>query len=1850
MSISPDSTGAAAPQSDDHAASPSSPVLHNETLASPASISNSSTNQHIHIPPASPRAPSVDLMADLEPELERQRLPRLHALSGHNPGPSNNWTLTSSQAPGGGVEDASVGAESASSMDHALAGPSSPTIHRSPGFARSVGLASAGGALGMDVGSGSPMTMPVRGSSNTSNRSPIAAASVNRRNPNASPSLTRVAAPHRSSPIQIRHSALSSPRSISQDSNQDDESFSNALGMHTGAAQGDQMSSSLGLITSPPRSREASATSPPPTVSGPGAPLGGQGESAPTQSTLNASFVDPHAYANTNEDSEGMQTLVPLRNVDDSASGKEPSNGMGLELGLSNPTPPGSPPASQRSTAQGVWRRDSSMSPSGRNLVTLAPLNGISSTGVTDPRSPVSPTAPGADDPERIVQVDDGEPRQLNSGRNAGPSGAGPSVTEMFRVMSRPSRPSSVVASDLPAGAVGDLAQTQEAGQAPAISFEHAASPIPPLPAPTPPLGTTYSSFGPSNANFPTQAIPGSFASTGAGTAAGAPPGTTPWATATGRRTRKYDFDMRRDCDAFGREMDEFYSYVEAPQFREHWEAFKEWIDLGSGAGAQEKAEKEGLDVPGEAEIHADVGTTRKDTIGSEMEWTSLPSSTRRRTLLQLLSELEVRDSLTRQRASRALLYLLQGNFRDTLGEEHQIQWMMENARMVRSLGGIEEITRALKNACWKHDWLSALPDEIRSSTESQSPNDAQAAEKDPNQAPSAPAVALADDGRRQPLMTHENKLDFLDEINLEIALHFAQLYILVETGRGEPELGDELMSLDPPLPVFLFGLVASLRDKNAKGYPVKKLLLLLWKTLLAALGGDADIERCKMLARQLEGLPPKKNVDEASGERNTKATPLDMKAFHEEITNKFPTYESTRRPDELPLDKIATAVNPIPARKMFGHHDTNANGAQANAQGGPGNAQGQPGTPAPTPPASPGPKVGKQKYQTDQNRPFVFPFSRSVQGGKMVPKSIEEAAQLYKEHMTVGLDMWQTWRLREQVLHDESGVAIGADGKRIGVGVGGARAGNGQTLGIESGPNAYGEFKHSYGSILSPIARRGDLTMDDAASSSQGSRSPSTTEAPLSYTTERRKARNGSTMSSGGPFSVRGEPTAERLHELEMELEAELARVEGDHMLAVLDNPKYVSLCNTLAQQRLDARRLQRVDLIYRNAIQHLHPTAIVLLKLLLATVTQQSSTNSPHSQAVAEGISPEEAPPPTLEDIDIVRHREITSKAVSAIILLIMRWFKTSHAMKFHYFSQLLVDSNSLLLILKMFGLQETANTVRAINEAPNFKFFKYCELYCGKEERLHQPEDTYPDPLYGVGAAGRTTNSPPPPGGIAALPLRGDEVELMREYSFRNFSCAVNFLRVLQKLTKRKTHRVLMMVQYKSSNQLKRVLKIPHPGVQKYVLKMLKSQVPFCGRKWRQANMKVITAIYLHLRPDLREEWLSGADIDQDVEESLPQEQACRNLVKFYNLTRFGNGGPLAAGGHGHGHAHRRSLSTGVPEGGLGGPHGPPLPGASAAPHHPNSGQQGPAQATPGLSSPSRSLAGFFDTDLHLPPLRRRTESTAGTLRYIPDDLLDGYLDEYEDVLGELFGFPDAAAIGAGGMEQESGTSIESGAESEESAWRDDRWALNQSGAENAWARLGEILGDTESISDSESINLGDLGSESSASTTDLAKGAMEGEGEMHMPPPPEGAQSWEHLSPREMRVLTSPRPTTPGSPGARRRRHSRSSSTESSGSPARPTGQIRRSSSSGLAHASSEDGAAAALLRPNAQRAVRSNSDSSQLRPVLSFGPELLEDDQDEEEEEVGEEEEYVDEIPRPNPQPGGIDEVEHLWSE
>lgn len=153
-----------------------------------------------------------------------------------------------------------------------------------------------------------------------------------------------------------------------------------------------------------------------------------------------------------------------------------------------------------------------------------------------------------------------------------------------------------------------------------------------------------------------------------------------------------------------------------------------------------------------------------------------------------------------------------------------------------------------------------------------------------------------------------------------------------------------------------------------------------------------------------------------------------------------------------------------------------------------------------------------------------------------------------------------------------------------------------------------------------------------------------------------------------------------------------------------------------------------------------------------------------------------------------------------------------------------------------------------------------------------------------------------TPPPPAKLPEVdelgyPITGNLPQTpITNFAPRFFLTNINLLRLLQKITKRKAHRALLMVQYKSSTILRKSIKIPQPDLRLYTLKLFKSQVPYCGRKWRQTNMRVITAIYLHCRPELRDEWLCGGDVDGVVEEAVPLEQASRSLVHWWHLKTY------------------------------------------------------------------------------------------------------------------------------------------------------------------------------------------------------------------------------------------------------------------------------------------------------------------------------------------------------------------------
>ncbi|KAL8992042.1 MAG: hypothetical protein Q9169_007418 [Polycauliona sp. 2 TL-2023] len=705
-------------------------------------------------------------------------------------------------------------------------------------------------------------------------------------------------------------------------------------------------------------------------------------------------------------------------------------------------------------------------------------------------------------------------------------------------------------------------------------------------------------------------------------------------------------------------------------------------------------------------------------------------------------------------------------------------------------------------------------------------------------------------------------------------------MYMMIEVARWGPaattfQMRKALSELEPDLLQYLTQLIAKTRWQDAPWLPFTRLLLLYWKALLLLFGGSEELQNSK------EALKTENDVSKDEHDEGfITATPLDYHLFRQEITSKYPAYNPP--PPLLPIELENNSIlPPLPNHPSRQTSQENLRMASDSAATGtPGSIFYQPvhiATPAPSPPpspAGPGGKGGKkQNYQTNQNFPFLYPPpdpTSNVVGGKGnaglqdqlvgkrwegsdVPASILEAGQLFASRMRMSRSIRQLWEVREQYIRHERG---------------------------------WNEVN------------KGNASPDSDGSVIEEDES----DEPEEKTTD-------SSASGKGPKDERRPETQDEE-----------------------------------VQRRLDA-----IETFYRNALPHLQSLVLVLWKIVFTNVSYLvTQVNGQNGLAVPNGISfPDDnlengpgkrkANPnaasqegiangnpaefehetdPAVEELNAIRLREISTKAISAILVTLLRWFKLSHILKFEYLTQLLLDANYLPLILKLFAHQDVDRAVDQKNDRDDLNFFHFCHLnstHPPSPSQQNPPSPTSsPSPSLPTRDPNQICNlspqssphSPnqgyvlPPPGnhpkptvdelGYPTAPLPSTP---LTTYSPRFFHTTTTLLSLLQKITSSHAHRSLLLVQYKSSTILRKYLKIPQPQLRRGVLKLFKQQVMFCGRKWRQGNMRVITSVYLHLgMRGLRDEWLSGGDVDGVVEEAVPVECAWRGLVGWWHLKGY------------------------------------------------------------------------------------------------------------------------------------------------------------------------------------------------------------------------------------------------------------------------------------------------------------------------------------------------------------------------
>lgn len=417
----------------------------------------------------------------------------------------------------------------------------------------------------------------------------------------------------------------------------------------------------------------------------------------------------------------------------------------------------------------------------------------------------------------------------------------------------------------------------------------------------------------------------------------------------------------------------------------------------------------------------------------------------------------------------------------------------------------------------------------------------------------------------------------------------------------------------------FLSEVIAKLRWDEASIVPHAQVFLLFWKSVLLVFGGSKELAEAK---KATSDHP----YEDGKDKDIIMASPLDYHVFRQEITSKYPAYIPPQLSVPLEPDN-SSFLPPLP------HQTTRNNGANGILPPQPGSQTGgasilhQPvhiATPAPSPPPSPG--VGgkggkKQNYQTNQNFPFMYPpldASSNSTGGK---------GNAALQDVLVGR-RWEGSDVPASIL--EAGELFS---KRVRM----TRA----LRQLWEERERFMKFERGWDATDSDIIDELDLS---------------------SLTLEEKEEL--------GLVKPENKPAPED--------------VEVDYG----PNPELLS---ERIKQRLDA-----VEKFYAGSVSQLQSTVIALLRVLLVQytvlMTQQPQIPQQYagmpgvngrangggpmrshdgSNGAANGAANAEPPELSSEELDAARTREITQKAVTGVILLLLKWFKISRKSTAHLLS---------------------------------------------------------------------------------------------------------------------------------------------------------------------------------------------------------------------------------------------------------------------------------------------------------------------------------------------------------------------------------------------------------------------------------------------------------------------------------------------------------------------------------------------------------------------------------------------------
>ncbi|XP_065763307.1 striatin-interacting protein 1 isoform X2 [Muntiacus reevesi] len=210
----------------------------------------------------------------------------------------------------------------------------------------------------------------------------------------------------------------------------------------------------------------------------------------------------------------------------------------------------------------------------------------------------------------------------------------------------------------------------------------------------------------------------------------------------------------------------------------------------------------------------------------TDRKWTELDTNQHRTHAMRLLDGLEVTAREKRLKVARAILYVAQGTFGECSSEAEVQSWMRYNTFLLLEVGTFNALVELLN---MEIDNSAACSSAVRK-----------------------PAISLADSTDLRVLLNIMYLI--VETVHQECEGDKAEWRTMRQTFRAE--LGSPLYNSEP-FAIMLFGMVTKFCSGHAPHFPMKKVLLLLWKTVLCTLGGFEELQSMKAEKRTILGLPP---------------------------------------------------------------------------------------------------------------------------------------------------------------------------------------------------------------------------------------------------------------------------------------------------------------------------------------------------------------------------------------------------------------------------------------------------------------------------------------------------------------------------------------------------------------------------------------------------------------------------------------------------------------------------------------------------------------------------------------------------------------------------------------------------------------------------------------------------------------------------------------------------------------------------------------------------------------------------------------------------------------------------------